>query len=94
MRKKVKRMTALLLSGCLMISGLAGCGGTKKEDEKGSGQNAEAADETQKKGRILTDMRGEEVEVPEDPQRVAILDKGFLVQSMKALGVEDKICAT
>lgn len=94
MRKKVKRMAALLLSGCLMISGLAGCGGTKKEDEKGSGKTAEAADETQKKGRILTDMRGEEVEVPEDPQRVAILDKGFLVQSMKALGVEDKICAT
>ena len=44
--------------------------------------------------KIVTDMRGAEVEIPADPQRVAIIDKGFLVQSMTALGVNDRIVAS
>ena len=44
--------------------------------------------------KIVTDMRGVEVEIPADPQRVAIIDKGFLVQSMTALGVNDRIVAS
>jgi iron complex transport system substrate-binding protein len=45
-----------------------------------------AADE-----KTVTDMRGKQVSIPADPQRVVILDKGLIAQSMKALGVEDKI---
>ena len=52
------------------------------------------AAESDPEGRIVTDMRGKEVTIPENLERVAILDKGFLVQSMVALGVEDKICST
>lgn len=44
--------------------------------------------------RIVTDMRGIDVEIPADPQRVAIIDKGFLVQTMTALGVNDRIVAS
>lgn len=45
------------------------------------------ADET----KDVTDMRGKQVTIPAEPQRVVILDKGLIAQSMKALGVEDKI---
>ncbi len=45
-----------------------------------------AADE-----KTITDMRGKEVTIPDDPQRVVILDKGLIAQSMKAMGVENKI---
>lgn len=44
--------------------------------------------------KTVTDMRGVEVEIPADPQRVAIIDKGFLVQTMTALGVNDRIVAS
>lgn len=41
--------------------------------------------------KVITDMRGKEITVPADPQRVFILDKGLIAHSMKALGVEDTI---
>ena len=44
--------------------------------------------------RTITDMRGVEVALPEKIERVAIIDKGFLVQTMKALGVSDLIVAS
>lgn len=44
--------------------------------------------------KTVTDMRGVAVEIPADPQRVAIIDKGFLVQTMTALGVNDRIIAS
>lgn len=44
--------------------------------------------------RTLTDMSGTVVTIPVDPQRVAIIDKGLVVQSMIALGVDDRIVAT
>ncbi|MEG1492286.1 MAG: ABC transporter substrate-binding protein [Oscillospiraceae bacterium] len=44
--------------------------------------------------RIVTDMRGKDVSVPAEIKRVAILDKGFVVQTMAALGVEDLIVAS
>jgi ABC-type Fe3+-hydroxamate transport system, periplasmic component len=43
---------------------------------------------------VITDMRGVEVEVPENPSRVAIIDRGFIAQALVALGVEDKVVAT
>ncbi len=39
-------------------------------------------------------MSGMVVTIPADPQRVAIIDKGLVVQSMIALGVDDRIVAT
>lgn len=41
--------------------------------------------------KTITDMRGKQVTIPTDPERVVILDKGLIAQSMRALGVEDKI---
>jgi iron complex transport system substrate-binding protein len=38
-------------------------------------------------------MRGVSVTIPDDP-RVAVIDKGFVTQTMIALGVDDKIVAT
>lgn len=52
------------------------------------------ASESDSKPKVITDMRGKEITIPSHLENVAILDKGFLVQSMVALGVEDKICAT
>lgn len=91
-----KRWVAILLIGCMGVSALAGCGAkqvpekeaVQTESGQGEAQAAEAAVKT------VTDMRGKEVTIPAEPGRVAILDKGFLVQSMVALGVQDRICAT
>ena len=91
MKKKIKQIVALILGGCLLLGSFSGCAGTDKETQKQVSQDVNT-----EKGKVkkIKDMRGKEIEIPEDPKRVAILDKGFLVQSMKALGVEDKICAT
>ena len=87
------RKTALFLSLCVFISAMAGCGAQKQETPE---TVTEAVEETVESGdtKTITDMRGKEVEIPQDPERVAILDKGFLVQTMRALGVTDRICAT
>ena len=85
------RKTALFLSLCVFISTIAGCGAQKQETPE---TVTEAVEEAVESGdtKIITDMRGKEVEIPQDPERVAILDKGFLVQTMRALGVTDRIC--
>ncbi len=44
--------------------------------------------------RTITDMRGVTVTLPEKLERIAIIDKGFLVQTMTALGVADRIVAS
>lgn len=44
--------------------------------------------------KTVVDMSGKEVTIPADPQRVAVIDKGLVVQSMIALGVDDRIAAT
>lgn len=44
--------------------------------------------------KIITDMRGLDVAIPKDPMRVAILDKGHILQTMVAMGVQDKLVAT
>lgn len=99
--KKITRGFALFLSLCMFAAVFTGCGtteGTISEEEKtketAGTETATAQMLQEAQTRTITDMRGEEVVIPADPQRVAILDKGFLVQTMKALGVEDKICAT
>ena len=39
----------------------------------------------------MTDMRGINVTIPNDPQRVAIADRGFIAQVLVTLGVQDKV---
>ena len=87
------RKTALFLSLCVFISAIAGCGAQKQETPE---TVTEVVEETVESGdtKTITDMKGKEVEIPQNPERVAILDKGFLVQTMRALGVTDRICAT
>lgn len=44
--------------------------------------------------KTITDMRDKSVTIPADPERVAIMNAGFLAQLTRALGVSDKIVAT
>ena len=44
--------------------------------------------------RQVTDMRGKMVIVPNNPQRVAVFDKGFLLQCMAAMRVTNKLALT
>jgi len=46
------------------------------------------------KTKEIVDMRGETITIPKNPKRVAIVDKGFIVQTMVAMGIEDKIVAS
>lgn len=60
----------------------------------GSGEaSAEGAAESPS-AMTVTDMRGKEIIIPSDPRRVVIIDKGFIAQVMRTLGVEDRIVAT
>ena len=43
--------------------------------------------------RIVTDMRGVEVEIPDMPQHVATIDDGFIESVMTHLGVIDRVKA-
>lgn len=98
MFKSGKKWIAFLLVVCLAVSAFAGCGAKQAAEEAAETTETETkqenTQETEGTTKVVTDMRGKEVTIPADPQRVAILDKGFLVQSMVALGVQDKICAT
>lgn len=52
-----------------------------------------ASDTTQSSVRVITDMRNKEITIPKDPKRVAIIDKGTVLQTMVSLGVQDRIIA-
>ncbi|MGP1588184.1 MAG: ABC transporter substrate-binding protein [Treponemataceae bacterium] len=43
---------------------------------------------------VISDMRGKNITIPKNPERVVIIDKGFVLQNMVAMGVENKIVAT
>lgn len=96
MHKTAKKSLAILLALCMMSSVLAGCSTSGSNPPAGSGVEQNDAKEQGETAstKVVTDMRGKEVTIPADPQRVAIFDKGFLVQTMRTLGVLDKICAT
>lgn len=85
--KFVKRAAALVLAVCLGCS-FAGCGNTVPVS------SAAQSAVQQSSFRTITDMRGKTVQIPSDPQRVAIFDKGFVTQTMAALGVADRIVAS
>jgi len=44
--------------------------------------------------KTITDMRGNNITIPANPERVVIMNAGFLAQLTRALGVSDKIKAT
>ena len=44
--------------------------------------------------KTVVDMRGKEVEIPQEPERVVVIDKGFVLQTMVALNLKDKIVGT
>jgi len=41
--------------------------------------------------KTVTDMRGVEVSIPEDPQRVVAISRGLIDTTMYIFGVEDKL---
>ena len=92
MHQTAKKWLAGFLAFCMMSPILTGC------SISGSNASSSQNDASEQAGtaatKVVTDMRGKDVTIPAEPQRVAIFDKGFLVQSMRALGVLDKICAT
>lgn len=97
MRKKILAL-CLALCTCLTLAACAGTAapaGTAKptETEPSTVSTTPPIEETTGP-RTITDMRGVEVTLPEKIDRVAILDKGFLVQTMTALGVADRIVAS
>lgn len=90
--KFAKRAAALLLTMCFCVS-FAACGAGQERASSGAG-TAPASASAPANTRTVTDMRGKTVAIPDDPQRVAILDKGFVTQTMAALGVSDRIVAS
>lgn len=107
MTKKRSRIFALLLCGCMLLAGCQGGGaasGQGGEPSPGNSSVSEAQESAPSDSspalsapegmRMVTDMRGKQVAIPQEPQRVAILDKGFLVQTMVAMGVEDTLVAS
>lgn len=85
----MKKATSLLLSFALcVVLLLSGCsvGQTTTSDSQSKSSDATM--------RTIEDMRGKSVQIPTDIQRVAIFDKGFVVQCMAAMGIEDKIVAS
>lgn len=93
----MKRLITVLLAGILVLSLLAGCGKAAAPGSaapESTAPESAATESTVPQARTVTDMRGVTVELPDKIERVAILDKGFLVQTMTALGVADKIVAS
>ena len=97
----MQKILALCLALCISVM-MTACGGaeTPAQTEQTTAATAavtaptDAATEGNSGPRTITDMRGVEVTLPESIDRVAILDKGFLVQTMTALGVADRIVAS
>ena len=90
-----------LLSLCLAGALLSGCqsdAAPTSQAVTGSSSSPETAQVASSQEsadlRTVTDMRGKEITIPADPRRVAIFDKGFLVQTMVAMGVSDRIIAS
>lgn len=80
-----KQAVALLVAVSVLTGLLCACGEQRETSPSDSGN---------KGARVITDMRGKEVSIPADPQRVAILDKGFIVQVMAAMDMDDRIVAS
>lgn len=95
---KTRRITALVLIAIMLIGIFSACSSSNSEPSSvPTGTPPATASESvapSPEPRSVVDMRGVTVELPETIERVAILDKGFLVQTMTALGVSDMIVAS
>lgn len=92
MRNGIKRISLLL--AVLLVLTLSACT-TNGEKEAGSDEVIAAGSQTGgPMKRTIVDMRGKSIEIPVNIQRVAIIDKGFVVQCMAAMDVDDKIVAS
>ena len=80
-----KQAVALLVAVSVLTGLLCACGEQRATGPSDSGN---------KGARVITDMRGKEVSIPADPHRVAIMDKGFIVQVMAAMDMDDRIVAS
>ncbi|QSZ68182.1 iron ABC transporter substrate-binding protein [Methanofollis aquaemaris] len=79
--------TLLLVFVALVLAAVcAGCtgGGTKQVD-------AVSDTPVQSESKIVTDMRGLDVSIPKDPQRVVVMADGMVESVMIIFGVEDRI---
>lgn len=77
----------IMLGIVLMAAAFAFAGGSKETTDEPVPVEAPAV-------KTVTDMRDKEITIPFDPQRVVIIDKGFIAQVMRSMGVEDRIVAT
>ncbi|MBP2145418.1 iron complex transport system substrate-binding protein [Methanofollis sp. W23] len=82
--KQFKPIFGLIILSLIFAAIVLGAGCTEAGSTEQNNTNTKA----------ITDMSGHEVMIPADPQHVAIIDKGLVVQTMIALGVDDRIAAT
>ena len=96
MKKKMKKKVKLfsLLISVLLILTLSACSTNEENNTESLDIPAAGSQTGDPATRTIVDMRGVSVEIPADIQRVAIIDKGFIVQCMAAMGVDDKIVAS
>ena len=83
-------ITLLALLSFFVIT-LTACQKKGIETTPDTSPKTEQASDTKRK---VTDMRGVEVSLPHRIDRVAIIDKGSVLQTMTALGVADKIVSS
>lgn len=101
---KFTKITALALVCVMLLGMLCGCGQSTVSETTQAPTTSAALESTvatenvpettEATPRTIVDMRGVTVTLPDQIERVAILDKGFLVQTMTALGVSDTIVAS
>lgn len=91
-KKALKFNFAVLLVFSMLLSGCTGKNNSKDSNEKKTTPTEEKGGSSTTKE--ITDMRGKKITIPKDPKRVVIIDKGFVLQNMVAMKVEDKIVAT
>ncbi len=83
-------ITLLALLSFFVVT-LTACQKKGIETTPDTSPKTEQASDTKRK---VTDMRGVEVSLPDRINRVAIIDKGSVLQTMTALGVADKIVSS
>lgn len=91
-KKALKFNFAVLLVFSMLLSGCTGKNNSKDSNEKKTTPTEEKGGSSTTKE--ITDMRGKKITIPKDPKRVVIIDKGFVLQNMVAMKVEDRIVAT
>lgn len=90
MRSRLKGVSKFYFSSFLILSiFLSAC--SEKTQINGDAKKAGSVPLASKE---VKDMRGKKITIPKDPKKVIIIDKGFLLQNMVAMKVENKIIAT